>query len=79
MQEAKRVSRRTGVEYTVYLHAAHMQMHDTPNPQPKLKALCPTCHGRLDAQLRRRERRIAFERKKHQRLLASRHFSRVAP
>src|SRR5205823_4973798 len=51
-QETGRISQRTGAIYCVFLHAAHTQLHDTNNPQPELQALCPSCHGRRDWQLR---------------------------
>lgn len=38
-------SPRTGNPYVVYLQAAHVH-HDHDNPDPDLKAVCPTCHGR---------------------------------
>lgn len=38
-------SLRTGNPYVVYLQAAHVN-HDHDNPDPDLKAVCPTCHGR---------------------------------
>src|SRR5437588_4180257 len=50
-----RQSKRTGNRYKVYLHAAHMKLHDTNNPAPELQALCPSCHGKLDFKLRMRE------------------------
>ena len=71
-QGTKRTSQRTGVVYTVFLHAAHTKLHDTCNPDPTLKALCPTCHGRLDWQLRKSEAEEAFEKHKHELLLSSR-------
>ncbi len=72
MQRAERVSKRTGAIYAVFLHAAHTKLHDTSNPQPTLQALCPTCHGRLDWQLRKSEAEGALEKQKHQLLLSSR-------
>src|SRR5438105_9490382 len=64
-QGEERISKRTGLPYRVYLHAAHLDPHDTGNRNPRLKALCPTCHGRYDWQLRLREREIALECLKH--------------
>ena len=66
------ISKRTGAEYVVYLHAAHMQENDTENTQPELKALCPKHHGILDAKRRRRAKRIALEKLKHRKLLEQR-------
>ncbi len=71
-QGAERISQRTGAAYTVFLHAAHTTLHDTSNPQPELQALCPTCHGRMDWQLRKREAAVTLEKRKHQLLLSSR-------
>lgn len=62
---ARRKSRRTGRRYRVWLHAAHVHLHDTLNPQPALRALCPTCHGRYDFRLRCREDATWLERCKH--------------
>jgi len=67
-QGAERISRRTGVVYAVFLHAAHKN-HDIANAAPDLLCLCPTCHGRYDFQYRRMEQQIALERLKHQTLL----------
>lgn len=64
-QGATRKSKRTGKRYHVWLHAAHVQLHDTRNPYPPLKCLCPTCHGRYDHRLRMREARITLEQLKH--------------
>ena len=66
---AKRRSKRTGNMYRVWLHAAHVTLHDTLNPQPALKCLCPRCHGRYDYRQRVREARLSLERLKHQILL----------
>ncbi|HLI07055.1 MAG TPA: hypothetical protein VKV40_10860 [Ktedonobacteraceae bacterium] len=60
-----------GTPYIIYLHAAHTH-HDPTNPQPDLIALCVCCHARYDAGHRQRQRRLALERRKHQRLLAER-------
>jgi hypothetical protein len=68
-QGEERVSKRTGSVYQVFLHAAHVSQHDTLNPQPELKALCPICHGRMDWQLRLREKEIALECMKHRMLV----------
>jgi len=64
-QGATRKSKRTGQPYRVWLHAAHVHLHDTRNPAPVLKSLCPTCHGKYDHCLRIREGRIALEQLKH--------------
>ena len=71
-QGTKRTSQRTGSVYTVFLHAAHAILHDTGNPDPTLKALCPTCHGRHDWQLRRYAGDTLLEKLKHKLLLMSR-------
>jgi hypothetical protein len=67
---AQRISKRTGVVYPVYLHAAHVN-HDPANPTPDLLCLCPTCHGTYDYRYRMREHQIALERMKHQKLLVA--------
>ena len=54
-QGASRYSRRTGAEYIIYLHCAHLD-HDPGNPAPRLACLCPTCHGKYDFQTRIRKR-----------------------
>ncbi len=64
-QGATRKSKRTGKRYQVWLHAAHVHLHDTRNPAPALKCLCPTCHGTYDHRLRVREGRITLEQLKH--------------
>ena len=64
-----RLSRRTGAEYTVYLHAAH-QFHDIGNPDPSLLCLCPACHGTYDYQHRMRQKQFNHERLRHHLLLS---------
>src|SRR2546423_6641448 len=54
---AKRISRQTGVVYTVFLHAAHTE-HDIGNPNPALLCLCPTCHGTYDYAYRMQQKRL---------------------
>jgi hypothetical protein len=71
-QRDERLSKRTQKPYPVFLHAAHVKLHDTANPQPELVALCPTCHARMDWQHRKQEQRVQLEQLKHQLLLASR-------
>ena len=71
-QGAERISHHTGAVYTVFLHAAHTTLHDTSNPNPQLQALCPTCHGRHDWQLRKIEEAGLLETRKHQMLLSFR-------
>ncbi len=68
-QGRMRTSKRTGLPYFVYLHAAHRD-HDPGNQTPVLLCLCPTCHGLYDANHRRRLQRVALERLKHQMLLS---------
>lgn len=70
-QNTERISHHTGAVYRVFLHAAHTKLHDTSNPQPELQALCPTCHGRLDWQLRKIEAEVTLEKRKHKLLLSS--------
>ena len=57
------VSRR-GTPYIVYLGAAHVN-HDKGNPDPELKALCISCHAKLDYQRKQRERQVRLEVMKH--------------
>jgi len=70
-QHAERISQRTGVVYKVFLHAAHTRLNDTSNPHPTLKALCPTCHGQLDWQLRKTVADGMLEQLRHELLLSS--------
>ncbi len=70
-QGNKRISKRTGKRYIVYLHAAHAN-HDIGNPTPILLCLCPTCHGTYDYRHRMREQQINQERLKHHMLLTMR-------
>jgi predicted HNH restriction endonuclease len=69
---ATRKSRRTGLPYHVWLHAAHKRLHETLNPSPDLLCLCPTCHGRYDYRLHRREGRTKLEILKHRKARLSR-------
>ena len=64
----ERVSRHTGNCYRVALHAAHLD-HDPTNPCPRLRALCPACHGRYDFRSGQRRGWIALEMLKHRLLL----------
>lgn len=59
------VSERTGVVYTVYLAASHVN-HDPWNPTPHLAALCPSCHGRYDWSWHERQRRLQLEDVRHE-------------
>jgi len=68
-QGSWRKSKRTGLPYRVWLHAAHVRLHDTFNPRPALMCLCPTCHGRYDYRLRMREAYLFLEILKHRYLL----------
>lgn len=61
---AAAVSERSGVVYTVYLAAAHLD-HDPWNPSPRLAALCPTCHGRYDWSDMERLRWLELEDLRH--------------
>jgi hypothetical protein len=58
------VSERTGVVYTVHLAAAHLD-HDPWNPEPRLAALCPSCHGRYDYSWQERQRWLELEQLRH--------------
>ncbi len=69
---ARRKSKRTREWYRVWLHAAHVHLHDTLNPHPLLMSLCPRCHGRYDYRLRQRENVVTSERWKHQCRLSQR-------
>ena len=62
------ISERTGVVYTVYLAAAHLD-HDPWNPAPRLAAFCPTCHARYDYSWDQRQRWLALEVYRHQLLV----------
>lgn len=62
---------RTGHPYVIYLHAAHIN-HDARNPEPDLKCLCPSCHGKHDFHHRVREQRVRVERLKHRLALNAR-------
>jgi hypothetical protein len=75
---AIRYSKRTGAAYQVWLHAAHVYLHDTFNPLPWLRCLCPTCHARYDWRLRQREALGRLERAKHRRALQGRDRKSVA-
>lgn len=67
----KRISKRTGNRYVVFLHAAHAN-HDIGNPTPVLLCLCPTCHGKYDYRHRMRQQQVQSEQVKHRLLLTSR-------
>ena len=58
-----KVSKRTGLAYWMRLHAAHIGRY---TKSPQLKALCPSCHAKLDWQHRKEQARIRFEQMKHQ-------------
>ena len=51
----ERISNRTGRSYRAWMHAAHVSLNDTMNPQPQLMCLCPSCHGSYDYHMRVRE------------------------
>lgn len=59
---------RKGNPYLVYLHTAH-RYHDVENPTAELLVLCPSCHGKHDAEERERAARVYIEALKHIRLL----------
>jgi len=58
------VSRQTGVVYTLYLAAAHLD-HDPWNPTPRLAALCPSCHAQYDYSWEERQRWLELEVYRH--------------
>ena len=58
------VSERSGVVYTVYVAAAHVD-HDPWNPAPRLITFCPTCHGRYDWSWHERQRWLELEDLRH--------------
>lgn len=58
------ISERTGVVYTVYLAAAHLD-HDPWNAVARLAALCPSCHARYDYSWRERQRWLELEQLRH--------------
>lgn len=66
-----RVGRRTGRPYRVALAASHLD-HDPENPDPRLAALCPSCHGRYDWSYYERQEQTRLERMKHRMLLKQR-------
>ena len=70
------VSRRTGVVYRAYLAAAHLD-HDPWNPDPRLAALCPSCHARYDYSWHERGRWLALEQLRHH-LLVQAYLARQA-
>ena len=67
----ERLSKRTGNPYRVALQAAHLD-HDPENPDPRLAALCPSCHGRHDWLYHQRRQEVDVERMKHRMLLKRR-------
>lgn len=68
---------RSGKPRPIFLHAAHID-HDQHNPCPRLRALCPTCHGLFDWAYREREARIRLERRKHRTLILRWHSQQAA-
>jgi hypothetical protein len=64
-----KVSKRTGLMYRMRLHAAHIGRYTM---SPQLKALCPSCHAKLDWQRRKAQTRLRMEQLKHQMLLTLR-------
>ncbi len=58
------ISRR-GEPYIIYLCAAHLD-HDPWNPNPRLAALCPSCHGHYDWQDSERKLWLELEVLRHQ-------------
>ena len=59
---------RKGNPYLVYLHTAH-RYHDVENDQADLQVLCPSCHGKHDAEERQRTARGYIETMRHLQLL----------
>ena len=64
------VSERTGVVYTVYVAAAHLD-HDPWNPAPRLATFCPSCHARYDWSWHERQRWLELENLRHRVWVAS--------
>lgn len=60
----QRISRRSGNPYKVALAASHLD-HDPENPDPRLAALCPSCHGRYDWAYYERQEQYRLERMRH--------------
>lgn len=56
---------RAGEPYIIYLAAAHLD-HDPWNPNPRLAALCPSCHGRYDWEDYQRKCWLELEILRHQ-------------
>jgi hypothetical protein len=69
---------RAGKPYIIYLAAAHLD-HDPWNLNPRLAALCPTCHGRYDWQDYERKRWLELEMLRHQILLVARGYELYEP
>jgi hypothetical protein len=65
----EKISKRTGVVYSMRLHAAHLGRY---TKRPKLKALCPSCHARRDHQRRKQEAEAKLEQLRHQKMLVAR-------
>ncbi len=55
---------RAGQPYTIYLAAAHLD-HDPWNPNPRLMAMCPSCHGRYDWEDYERKQWLELEILRH--------------
>lgn len=68
---AQKVGKRSGKPYHVALAASHLD-HDPENPDPRLAALCPECHGRYDWHWRAKRADAKLERMKHRMLLKQR-------
>ncbi len=62
---------KRGTPYFIYLHSANIN-HDKGNPEPELKALCISCHAKLDYQHKEREARVRLETLKQLKLLIER-------
>lgn len=60
-----------GNPYHVALQVAHLD-HDPENPDPRLAALCPSCHGRHDWAYHQRRQEVDVEWMKHWMLLKRR-------
>jgi hypothetical protein len=58
------ISERTGEVYTISLASAHLD-HDPWNENPRLAALCPSCHARYNWQDLERKRWLELEILRH--------------
>lgn len=57
-----KVSPHTGRRYILYLHAAHLGDNPRDRRLSNLRALCPSCHMRMDRQAEAQERKSSRRR-----------------